>query len=366
MAENSEFNDILVQISRLALKGAKEDLRLYLSRIVNSNIKKSKNHVWLSIRNLLQDFPVEASSTRSFHERVIPIDSENLNLLQEEPYPIRMNIEPIWEGKTNIELNQFINECKKKDVLLNNGLNFAQKLLFSGPPGVGKTLAAKWIANKLNLPLYTLSLSSIMSSFLGKTGNNIKSVFDFARTRKCVLFFDEFDSIAKRRNDDTELGELKRLVTVLLQEIDKWEGPSFFVAATNHGELLDPAVWRRFDITIEFRNPSKRAIEEAIKVYFGESQIYNDKILSILVTAMQGMSYSEIERAILTFRKTALLENKKLINIIIDWITNSKLSLDKDEMLTFAKELFSCKISQRLISEITGISRDTLRKKIKE
>lgn len=365
MAENTEINDVLVHISRLALKGAKEDSRMYLSRIVNSNIKKSKNSVWGTIYKMLQDFPVETSPTRSFHERTQPIDINNINLLQEETYPIKMDIEPIWEGQIYIELNQFINEYQKSDILMSKGLKPAQKLLFSGPPGVGKTLAAKWISNKLKLPLYTLALSSVMSSFLGKTGNNIKSVFDFARSKRCVLFFDEFDSIAKKRNDDTELGELKRLVTVLLQEIDKWDGPSIFVAATNHGELLDPAVWRRFDITLEFKNPSQDAIKIAIKRYFGKDCIYDDKTLYILTTAMRGMSFSEIGRDILNFRKTHLLENKKLINIIKDWITCIQLDFSREDSLAFAKELLRCELSQREVSKITGISRDTLRKRIK-
>ena len=92
--------------------------------------------------------------------------------------------------------------------------------LFTGPPGVGKTLAAKWMARELGQPLAILDLSAVMSSFLGRTGSNVRAVLDFARDRRCILLLDEFDAVAKRRDDTSEIGELKRLVTVLLQEID--------------------------------------------------------------------------------------------------------------------------------------------------
>jgi len=95
-----------------------------------------------------------------------------------------------------------------------------------------------------------------MSSFLGKTGSNIRVVLDFARRQPCVLLLDEFDAITKRRDDSAEIGELKRLVTVLIQAIDEWPADGLLVAATNHPELLDPAIWRRFDRVVEFPLPT--------------------------------------------------------------------------------------------------------------
>src|SRR5665213_3572636 len=128
------------------------------------------------------------------------------------------------------------------------------------PPGVGKTLAARWIARELHRPLLTLDLSAVMSSFLGRTGANVRHVLDYAKGVDCVLLLDELDSIAKRRDDASDVGELKRLVTVLLQEIDDWPSTGLLIAATNHSDLLDPAVWRRFEMRVNFPMPGDESV----------------------------------------------------------------------------------------------------------
>src|ERR1700733_11402427 len=143
-------------------------------------------------------------------------------------------------------------------------LHPTKSALFVGPPGVGKTLAARWIAKKLNRPLIVLDLSAVMSSFLGRTGNNVRNVLDYAKGVECIFLLDEFDAIAKRRDDAVEVGELKRLVTVLLQEIDEWPSSGILIAATNHPELLDPAVWRRFDLIVKFPMPAEDQLTEAV------------------------------------------------------------------------------------------------------
>ena len=128
------------------------------------------------------------------------------------------------------------------------------RVLLQGAPGNGKTSLAEAIAAEAMLPFYVARYEGIVSSFLGETAGRIDHMFEFVRTRRCVLFFDEFDTIAKERADTHETGEIKRVVSTLLLQIDRLPSHVIVVSATNHAELLDRAAWRRFQIRL-FLNP---------------------------------------------------------------------------------------------------------------
>lgn len=162
---------------------------------------------------------------------------------------------PVLGGRIGASVHQLLDERRESRKLRSMGLEPVRSAIFVGPPGVGKTMTAKWIAAELGLPLLVLDLTAIMSSLLGKTGNNLRAVLDHAKSIPCVLLLDEIDAIAKRRGDHSDIGELKRLVTVILQEMDAWPSSGLLLAATNHPELIDPAMWRRFDLTLEFPGP---------------------------------------------------------------------------------------------------------------
>ena len=354
----------LVQCARLIAKGDVDDARIYLTRVTRNNIKKSDCSAWGLIQDALNEFPREIDATReikrSYHS-TIPL--EGSSLVQYEENPVQINVDPIWATDLSVALNQIVLEWNKKKELKRAGLTASKTILFSGPPGVGKTLAAKWIANRLKLPVLTLNLAAVMSSLLGKTGNNIQNVFERAKATPCVLLLDEFDSIAKNRDDLTEVGELKRLVTVLLQEIDNWNENSLLIAATNHQDLLDTAVWRRFDVTLSFGKPSQEAVEKAIRLYLGNKQEEAKKMIPVLKIILQGSSYSDIQRCLSQIRKNALLNNKQLNTEIMRYITDNIKGRDKGENIDLALQLVHAGISQRRASDITGISRDTIRKK---
>lgn len=275
-----------------------------------------------------------------------------------------LEVEPIWEAEVKSSLDQILSERRHDEELFKQGLSPTRSIIFTGPPGVGKTLAARWIARELHRPLLTLDLSAVMSSFLGRTGANIRHVLDYAKGVNGVLLLDELDSIAKRRDDMTDVGELKRLVTVLLQEIDDWPPTGLLIAATNHSDLLDPAVWRRFEMRINFPMPTDASVRRAVEMFLGASKTsaaWND----VLAVTLQGLSFSDIEREVMLARRAAVTRDMSLEDALSRVVQSRVEPLPRKERGQIAMWLTEAGISQRQVHELTGVSRDTIRKKVK-
>lgn len=155
---------------------------------------------------------------------------------------------------------QLIEEHQRADVLRANGYEPRHRVLLSGPPGNGKTSFAEALAEGLGLPFYIVRYDALIGSYLGETNARLRKLFDYIRTTSSVLFFDEFDAIGKERGDTHETGEIKRVVSFLLMQLDQLPSYVIVVAATNHGELLDRAVWRRFQMRLAIPAPGKNEI----------------------------------------------------------------------------------------------------------
>jgi SpoVK/Ycf46/Vps4 family AAA+-type ATPase len=158
-----------------------------------------------------------------------------------------------------VAIDELVEEQQRAEVLRAHGLEPRHRVLLLGPPGNGKTSLAEAIAEALLLPLVVLRYEEVIGSFLGETAARLAGVFEFARTRRCVVFFDEFDALAKERGDEHETGEIKRVVSSLLLQVDALPSHALFVAASNHPELLDRAVHRRFQIRLELPLPGQVA-----------------------------------------------------------------------------------------------------------
>lgn len=363
MERNGITDEEIVQFARLALAGRPQDIQLYVRRLT----KRYQDQLPVlagQLNELLQQSPTRQSPLRRENAVPVPVDQESrLQLLRTEDVPV-LDVEPIWDANISRALHQILEERKRGDELLKAGLSPTRSIIFTGPPGIGKTLAARWIARELGRPLLTLDLSAVMSSFLGRTGANIRHVLDYAKTVNCVLLLDELDAIAKRRDDATDIGELKRLVTVLLQEIDDWPATGLLIAATNHSDLLDPAVWRRFEMRVEFPMPSDSAVRQAVETFLGNSKAppaWNN----VLSVALRGLSFSDIERVVMLARRAAVTQGIPLIEALGKVVQSRVDPLSRRERGQMALWLTEAGISQRQVHELTGVSRDTIRKKSK-
>lgn len=310
------------------------------------------------VQHVQADLPL--SEMASSHA---PVDSDSRQSLVSITRPADQLMQrPAWTSAIASSIDQLVREWASSKELRTNGLSPIRSVLLAGPPGVGKTMTASWVAGVLRLPLLTLDLSTVMSSFLGKTGNNIRAVLDYAKAFPCVLLLDEFDSIAKRRDDETDVGELKRLVTVLLQAVDGWPDTSLLVAATNHEELLDPAVWRRFDLVLHFELPSADGIQA-----FLCSHSVGARLATLLSGLLLGQTYARIEKLINMARKASVLDSVAFEDSLCQTII-SQLKESLAEPSEVALELASLHLkglSQREIAKRLGVAHSTVGRQIK-
>jgi AAA+ superfamily predicted ATPase len=185
---------------------------------------------------------------------------------------------------------------------------------------------------------------------------------DYAKSGPCVLLLDELDTVAKKRDDESEIGELKRLVTVLLQELDDWPSETLLIAATNHASLLDPAVWRRFENWIEFPMPSEEAVRQAINLYL-ETEELDEVWRDALVQIFKGRSFSRVETEIMSVRRSAAVLGGNLSEHVARLIKRLSVELNVKERTALALDLVKrASLTQRLAHELTGASRDTIRR----
>lgn len=212
--------------------------------------------------------------------------------------------------ETEAKIARVLDEQRGRLRLARHGITPKSKLLFWGPPGCGKTLAAHYLAHELGLPVGLLRLSTVISSYLGDTASHLQRVFDFANKTPMVLLLDEVDAVAKNRDDRNDVGELKRVVNSLLQAIDLFNNDrSVMVAATNHQYLLDPALWRRFDDVIRFPLPAAKDHEKLLKHLL--NGVHFKGSIPTLAKAMDSLSFADAERLSIEGVKTMILDGRQ-------------------------------------------------------
>jgi SpoVK/Ycf46/Vps4 family AAA+-type ATPase len=204
-------------------------------------------------------------------------------------------------------VKEVIEEHHRNELLRSYGLEPRHRLLLVGPPGGGKTSLAEVLATEIMVPLLVVRYEALITSYLGETAGRLDALFDAVRTRPCVLFFDEFDTIAKERGDIHETGEIKRVVSSLLLQIDRLPSYVTVVVATNHPELLDRAVWRRFQVRATLPSASREGVIAFLDRWTERSGIDLGYAHRTLADKLRGQSYAEVEEFVTTVQRRLVL-----------------------------------------------------------
>lgn len=245
----------------------------------------------------------------------IPIDKERGIPLLEIRHSRRSMEEIVLSEHSCRALEEIIQEHRRSDVLLSYGMRPSNKVLFYGPPGCGKTFAAEIIAEELNLPFAIVRFDALVSSYLGETASNLRKIFDYISNVPLVALFDEFDAIGKERDVGYEHGEIRRVVNAVLQMMDAYQGKSLLLAATNHEQILDSAIWRRFDEIVEFPMLPEKLLPKLLQLKLrGVRQQFESDSREVL-DLFKGLSPSDIERIIRRAIKRMILKNGEFLTL---------------------------------------------------
>lgn len=213
----------------------------------------------------------------------------------------------VLTGEVRIAVNELIEEHHRRDLLRSHGVEPRHRLLFVGPPGGGKTTLAEAIATELAIPLLSVRYEGLIGSYLGETAGRMETLFAAVRVRPCVLFFDEFDAVAKERGDTHETGEIKRVVSSLLLQVDKLPSHVVVIAATNHAELLDRAVWRRMQLRLELPHPTRAGRLEWLSAWSERTGVEFGLSLRTIAERLDSVSYAELEEFALDVQRRSIL-----------------------------------------------------------
>ena len=307
----------LMKIIEGGLKGDKEKVSNYANVLAENLKKEGEESIAKRILNIVEANNTRMVSLDSFATK--PVDQESRMDIVDIKMPTSISEELVFNKYVNAEVDDFIKSFEMRDLLRSKGIDVNNTLLLYGPPGCGKTSLAKYISSKAQIPLVTARFDSLLSSLLGNTAKNIRKIFDYASKRQCILFLDEFDVIAKVRDDKNELGELKRVVNSLLQNIDEFSENSILIAATNHDELLDSAIWRRFHKIIELDKPHDEQIKQIFEKYssnFSLDFTLSDKKAEYLMRSVNNLSPADIKVIIQSSIKKAVMNNKNSLEFI--------------------------------------------------
>ncbi len=299
-------SDLLINLVKAGVSGDQGTFQRTVNAIVAEERAKQHNVVADTLEKVVlnnnRTLPVKPSIDASHRARDFVA----------EVSPRRKLTDIVLPSITKLGVDQLVEEQTRAALLRSHGLEPRHRVILVGPPGNGKTTLAEAVAEALAVPLFVVRYEAMIGSFLGETASRLKRIFDYVCTVPCVLFFDEFDAVGKERGDKHETGEIKRVVTSLLMQIDSLPTYVVVMAATNHAELLDRAVWRRFQLRLNLPKPNSQQVAAFLSGLAQRTKIDLGMTPQSLAKSLGPISYSEAEDFFLDSARRQVLANGEI------------------------------------------------------
>lgn len=297
-------------ISLLKSHVANDDAQFFAiaMQVAAEEARVGHNKVAVEIRNLIDASRARTHTAPTRPAGPVPLvqpKGEMAGVLSAR-YPDLRLPDMVLDADVQNSLERVLGEQRQTAKLAAHGLIPRRKLLLIGPPGAGKTMTANVLAGELRLPLFTVVLEGLISKFMGDTGAKLRLVFDAMRETRGVYFFDEFDAIGSKRADRQDVGEIRRVLNSFLQLLESDDSGGLVVCATNHAELLDTALFRRFDDVISYSLPSVKQVERLLKTRLASFKTSKFDWTKVAQAAV-GLSHADITRAAEDSAKAAVL-----------------------------------------------------------
>ncbi|OJX59501.1 ATP-binding protein [Dysgonomonas sp. 37-18] len=286
---NEKFNTVALQIAAHEAKLGHSNLANDIKQIIDNGKKTSPK--LKPLNSELQGLVLEVESDKKLSDLIVPSEIKD-------------------------RINRIIREFTHRNKLLSHNLENRRKILFSGPPGTGKTMSASIIANELHLPIYVILMDKVVTKYMGETSAKLRQIFDLIMDRPAVYLFDEFDAIGSQRGKDNDVGEMRRVLNSFLQFLERDNSESLIIAATNNLGMLDQALFRRFDDVIHYNLPSDEEKIQLLKSRLGKNVTSKD--IKVLLPMLESLSHAEINQACLDAIKESILNNSDISLSLIE------------------------------------------------
>lgn len=370
--EDKNVNNLYTEIIKIIEGGLKREPQKviqYAKKLAEKLTAEGNEHLAKGIRNIIDNKGI-GTLTMEQLLTMAPVDTETRMSIVDLFNPSDQQFEVILPEIIEKKVADFINVVNNRDKIKSYGLPLQGTLLIYGLPGVGKTTIAKYISWKTGLPLVIARLDSLISSLLGNTSKNIRRIFEYADSKPCILFLDEFDAIAKARDDQHEMGELKRVINSLLQNIDSFSQNNILIAATNHPELLDKAIWRRFNTVMEVSHPGTEGVSKLLDLYLGKfkNDFTNDKKKhDKVIQLLSKKTPADIKTIITNAITHTLIQGKE--HVTAEDVLIENFQFEKHGRYTFEeliKYLSDNGVPKLQIAELLNVSIRQIRNNLKE